>query len=157
MFNGIIFNKGLVANISKRSKGINIFVKSDLKLNINDIGVSVSCDGVCLTLITIKKKGITLVKSSLNNNGLFDLKMILRKSFTLGVRNLLIEGGDKVTKNLIKNRLINIFYLFQSPKKLLKNNINQSFTSFDILNKKYKKKIKVGSKLAKDNITIYKR
>ena len=104
-----------------------------------------------------KKKGITLVKSSLNNNGLFDLKMILRKSFTLGVRNLLIEGGDKVTKNLIKNRLINIFYLFQSPKKLLKNNINQSFTSFDILNKKYKKKIKVGSKLAKDNITIYKR
>ena len=56
MFNGIIFNKCLVLKISKRPKGINIFVKSDLKLNKNDIGVSISCDGVCLTLITIKNK-----------------------------------------------------------------------------------------------------
>ena len=56
MFNGIIFNKGLITKISKRSKGINIFIKSNLRLNNNDIGVSVACDGVCLTLITIKKK-----------------------------------------------------------------------------------------------------
>ena len=56
MFNGIIFNKGLITKISKRSKGINIFIKSDLKLSGKDIGVSVSCDGVCLTLITIKKR-----------------------------------------------------------------------------------------------------
>ena len=55
MFNGIIFNKGFIKKISKRSKGINIFVKSDLKLNSKDIGVSIACDGVCLTLITIKK------------------------------------------------------------------------------------------------------
>ena len=56
MFNGIIFNKGQITKVLKRSKGINIFVKSDLKLNNKDIGVSVACDGVCLTLITIKKK-----------------------------------------------------------------------------------------------------
>ena len=56
MFNGIIFNQGTVQKIEKRSKGINIFVKSDLKLSNKDIGVSVSCDGVCLTLITIKNK-----------------------------------------------------------------------------------------------------
>ena len=56
MFNGIIFNKGLITKISKRSKGINIFVKSDLKLTSKDIGVSIACDGVCLTLITLKKK-----------------------------------------------------------------------------------------------------
>ena len=56
MFNGIIFNKGLITNIAKRPKGINIFVKSDLKLKNKDIGVSVACDGVCLTLITIKNK-----------------------------------------------------------------------------------------------------
>ena len=46
MFNGIIFNKGLVTKILKRPKGINIFIKSDLKLSKRDIGVSVSCDGV---------------------------------------------------------------------------------------------------------------
>ena len=56
MFNGIIFNKGVVTGIQKRPKGINIFVKSNLKLKKKDIGVSISCDGVCLTLITIKKK-----------------------------------------------------------------------------------------------------
>ncbi len=56
MFNGIIFNKGLVNKISKRSKGINIFIKSDLRLNNKDIGVSIACDGVCLTLITVKKQ-----------------------------------------------------------------------------------------------------
>ena len=56
MFNGIIFNKGLITKILKRPKGINIFIKSNLKLGLKDIGVSVACDGVCLTLITIKKK-----------------------------------------------------------------------------------------------------
>jgi len=56
MFNGIIFNQGIIHKIEKRSKGINIFVKSGLKLSKKDIGVSVSCDGVCLTLITISGK-----------------------------------------------------------------------------------------------------
>ena len=55
MFNGIIFNQGVVTKITKRSKGINLFIKSDLKLNKNNLGVSVACDGVCLTLIDIKK------------------------------------------------------------------------------------------------------
>tara|TARA_B100001063_G_scaffold87395_1_gene81279 strand:+ start:173 stop:766 length:594 start_codon:yes stop_codon:yes gene_type:complete len=55
MFNGIIFNQGIVKNIKKRPKGINIFIKSNLKLSKKDIGVSVACDGVCLTLISLKQ------------------------------------------------------------------------------------------------------
>jgi len=55
MFNGIIFNQGIVKNIKKRPKGINIFVKSNLKLSKKDIGVSIACDGVCLTLISLKQ------------------------------------------------------------------------------------------------------
>ena len=55
MFNGIIFNKGVVIKSSKRPKGLNIFVKSDLRVTSKDIGVSISCDGVCLTLISIQK------------------------------------------------------------------------------------------------------
>ena len=54
MFNGIIFNKGIVKKILKRPKGINIFIQSNIRLSKKDIGVSVACDGVCLTLITIK-------------------------------------------------------------------------------------------------------
>ena len=56
MFNGIIFNQGVIAKIERRPKGINIFIKSDLKLSKKDIGVSISCDGVCLTLITLTGK-----------------------------------------------------------------------------------------------------
>tara|TARA_Y100001970_G_scaffold7516_1_gene8641 strand:- start:18263 stop:18856 length:594 start_codon:yes stop_codon:yes gene_type:complete len=56
MFNGIIFNKGFLKRIIKRPKGINIFILSDIKLSNKDIGMSVACDGVCLTLISIKKK-----------------------------------------------------------------------------------------------------
>ncbi len=54
MFNGIIFNQGTVKKISKRKKGINLFLKSNIKLNNQDLGISVSCDGVCLTLTSIK-------------------------------------------------------------------------------------------------------
>ena len=56
MFNGIIFNKGIIKKILKRPKGINIFIKSNIRLSKKDIGVSIACDGVCLTLITIKNK-----------------------------------------------------------------------------------------------------
>jgi riboflavin synthase len=64
MFNGIIFNQGIVKKIEKRTNGINIFVESKLKLQNNDIGVSVSCDGICLTLISIKKKIMEFYLSS---------------------------------------------------------------------------------------------
>jgi riboflavin synthase len=54
MFNGIIFNQGVIKKITKRDEGINIFINSNLKLTKKNIGVSVACDGVCLTLISIK-------------------------------------------------------------------------------------------------------
>ena len=56
MFNGIILNQGIVKKIGKGSKGINIFIKSSLKIGKTSIGMSISCDGVCLTLITINNK-----------------------------------------------------------------------------------------------------
>ena len=56
MFNGIIFNQGKVHKISKRKKGINLFVKSNLSLKSKDLGISISCDGVCLTLVSKKNK-----------------------------------------------------------------------------------------------------
>lgn len=55
MFNGIIYHKGTVEKIIKRPKGINLFIKSSLKINSKDLGISVACDGVCLTLISYKK------------------------------------------------------------------------------------------------------
>ena len=54
MFNGIIYNQGTVTKIVKRPNGLNIFVKSNLKVSNKDMGLSVACDGVCLTLISFK-------------------------------------------------------------------------------------------------------
>ena len=106
----------------------------------------------------LKKKGIRLIKSKTNKHGLFDLNKILKKLFELGVRNLLVEGGDKLTKTFLKNKLFNKFYLFRSKKTFpIYNNNHVNFTSFDILDKKYSKNTKIISKLVNDNIIIYKR
>tara|TARA_B100001559_G_C16382842_1_gene567413 strand:- start:382 stop:981 length:600 start_codon:yes stop_codon:yes gene_type:complete len=59
MFNGIIYNQGLITNIKKSPRYINgslvLEVKSNISFKKNDIGESVCCDGVCLTLIRIIK------------------------------------------------------------------------------------------------------
>ena len=108
-------------------------------------------------LKVLKKRNIILVKTRLDNNKRLNFRIILKKLFSLGVRNLLIEGGDKLTKYMLNSRFVNKFYLFHSPKKLLKTKKHVFFTSNDILRKKYKINSKISSDLAKDKITIYKR
>ena len=56
MFNGIIFNKGTIKSIKKNSKSILIGIKSNLKIKKEELGSSISCNGVCLTLVKIDKK-----------------------------------------------------------------------------------------------------
>ena len=58
MFNGIIYNQGKVVKITNTKKGMSIFVNSKLSLNKKDIGMSIACDGVCLTLVSLKKKNL---------------------------------------------------------------------------------------------------
>ena len=55
MFNGIIFNISKVYKIIKRKNGVNLFLKSNIKISKKNVGISISCDGVCLTLISCKK------------------------------------------------------------------------------------------------------
>jgi len=64
MFNGIIFNQGKVDKILKRKKGINLFIKSNLSLKSKDLGISISCDGTCLTLISKKNKTLEFYLSN---------------------------------------------------------------------------------------------
>ena len=56
MFNGIIYNQGKVKKVSKRKNGINIFIYSKIKFSKKDLGMSISCDGVCLTLVNVSNK-----------------------------------------------------------------------------------------------------
>ena len=72
MFNGIIFNKGLITKIIKRPKGINIFVKSNLKLGLKDIGVSVACDGVCFSDVVEDCAGVCGGEADVDSCGVCD-------------------------------------------------------------------------------------
>ena len=60
MFNGIIYHQGIIKSIKKNPKYVSgslvIEISSNVKFTKSDIGESVCCDGVCLTLIRIKKK-----------------------------------------------------------------------------------------------------
>ena len=102
MFNGIIFNKGLVTKISKRPQGINIFVNSDLKLSNKDIGVSIACDGVCLTLITIKKK---IMEFYLSNETVNRSKFKFLKVRDLINLELPLRYGQKISGHICQGHV----------------------------------------------------
>ena len=56
MFNGIIKNIGIVKKIYKDEKGSILELISNMKFKKNNIGMSLSCSGTCLTLISFNKK-----------------------------------------------------------------------------------------------------
>ena len=61
MFNGIIYRTGKVKYIKKGYKSIYIGIKTNINFNRKDIGASVSCNGVCLTIEKISKNLIFFI------------------------------------------------------------------------------------------------
>ena len=55
MFTGIIKNIGTIKTLTKKNNGYFLSVVSNLNFTKKDIGTSISCSGVCLTLTKIKK------------------------------------------------------------------------------------------------------
>ena len=55
MFNGIIYSTGTIKKIFRNKKSLLIGIKSNLNFKQNEIGSSVNCSGVCLTLTKIQK------------------------------------------------------------------------------------------------------
>ncbi len=54
MFNGIILHTGKVHSLKRNENSILVGIQSNLKLKSKDLGTSICCDGVCLTLEKIK-------------------------------------------------------------------------------------------------------
>ena len=77
MFNGIIYQQGTVSKFSKLNVGTKIFIKSKLKLEKKDVGSSIACDGVCLTLVSKRKDLLEfyLSKESINKSKFKYLKI----------------------------------------------------------------------------------
>jgi len=136
MFNGIIFNKGFIKKIFKRSKGLNIFIKSDIKLSKKDIGVSIACDGVCLTLITIKNKIMEFYLSNetierskfkyLKINEQINLELPLK--YGQKISGHICQGHVDTIGNVISVKKIDKSYLFdfEIPLKERKNIIEKA-------------------------------
>jgi len=110
-----------------------------------------------IKIALFKKKGIRLIKSKLTKDCYFDLKYILKKLYTLGTRNLLVEGGDILSGSFLKNKLYNKFYFIKSKKKFSKLFVYKDFSHFKRLTQNYKSKTKSNSKYGKDSITLYKK
>jgi len=58
MFNGIIFNTGKVNNIIRKKNSIYVEILTNINFKKKDIGSSICCDGVCLTIERIIKNKI---------------------------------------------------------------------------------------------------
>ena len=136
MFNGIIFNKGIIKKILKRPKGINIFIKSNIKLSKKDIGVSIACDGVCLTLITIKNK---IMEFYLSNETIERSKFKFLKINEQINLELPLKYGQKISGHICQGHVDTIgkikdikkidksyFFNFEIPLKERKNIIEKA-------------------------------
>ena len=132
MFNGIIAKCGIVKNILGNEKGLFLKISSDLKFAKKDIGSSVSCSGVCLTLTSINKKISTfyLSKETIKLSNFKNIKkgdqVNLEKSIKYGERISghfvlgHVDGIAKVTSiNSAGKSWEIIFYVKKKLKKYL--------------------------------------
>ena len=101
-----------------------------------------------------ENKNTKLIFMNIKNN-YFDLNTILKKIYSLGYANLLIESGPNLLKSFLINNLINDFYLFKSDNKInLENSVTvNSFV--DLLSKKFKKKSQINTFLDKEKLFRY--
>ena len=137
MFNGIIYNQGTVTKILKRPKGINIFVKSVFMLTKKDIGLSIACDGVCLTLISYKLRIMEfyLSKETIVRSKFRFLK--IRDSINL---ELPLKYGTKISGHICQGHIDTIGKVFNI------NKIDRSFLfDFEIPKKERKHLIEKAS------------
>ncbi len=102
MFNGIIYNQGIVKSVRKSPRYVNgslvLEISSNIRFKRTDIGESVCCDGVCLTLIRIKKKSLLFYLSK---------ETIKRSNF----KKVKIGRSINIEKSLIKGQKISGHYV----------------------------------------------
>ena len=135
MFNGIVFNTGKVKKKNISNSGLVLTI--DSKININpkkEIGSSISCSGVCLTLTKYKNKNLSFYvsKETIKRSNLSILKINdivnLEKPIKFGDRisGHFIQGHidtmARVKKITLSGKAWNIDFSFEKKfKKFLIN------------------------------------
>tara|TARA_B100000700_G_scaffold326191_1_gene436995 strand:+ start:864 stop:1454 length:591 start_codon:yes stop_codon:yes gene_type:complete len=141
MFNGIIYNQGTIKKIKKRINGREISIKSNLKISKKDIGISISCDGVCLTMINYKDKMMnfylsneTVKKSNFKNIKIGKISNLeLPLKFGTQISGHITQGHVDCTGKVISIKKIDRSYLlhFSLPKKQKKDLVNKASISIN--------------------------
>jgi len=138
----------------------------DKNLKINKKSPIINDKNKCNTIIfhsskDIKKikyfklKGIKLIytEKDLNNN--INLKKVFLKAYSFGIGSIIIEGGKMLTNSILKNKLINEFYLFKSKKKIGKLGKNNISNFRKKLNYSFKNKKNIETYLGGDELIRY--
>ena len=158
MFNGIIFNTGKVTNIKKKRNSIYIEIQTNINFKKKDLGSSICCNGVCLTIENISKKKIffyvsneTLKRSnfkSLKLNQIINLERSL--SFGKSVSGHFIQGHVdtivkiKKIKFIDKAWVINLQILDKKLNKFLMEKASISINGVSLtISKVYKTSFEV--------------
>ncbi len=131
MFNGIIFNSGKVKQIKKNKKSIYVGIQTKINFNKKDIGSSICCDGVCLTVEKVKKNKIffyisneTIKRShfrSLKLNQIINLEKSL--SFGKDISGHYIQGHVDTVAKVKKIALIDKTWIIKF--KILEKKFNK--------------------------------
>ena len=127
MFNGIIYNTGKIHSIDKTKNSLFISIKSKLRFNSKEIGSSVCCNGVCLTLVKIRKDIIYFYISK---------ETLIRSNFKMIKKNQIVNleksvvYGQKISGHFTQGHVDSVGKI-QKVKVIDKTWI----ISFQILNK----------------------
>ena len=146
MFNGIIYNTGMIKNIFKNKKSLLIGVKSNLNFKQNEIGSSINCSGVCLTLIKIKKNIIYFYLSN---------ETIDRSNF----KNIKIGQVINLEKSLIYGQKISGHFTqghVDTTAKIKKINIidNSWSIKLEIKNRKFMKFLEEKASISINGVSL---
>ena len=136
MFNGIIFNQGQIKKLINKKKGCILFLKSNLKLSKKDLGVSISCDGVCLTLVSLQNNLLefylskeTIVRSKFKKVKLNDyINLELPLKYGQKISGHICQGHVDTTAKVKKITIIDKSYIydFLIPGKFKKHLIEKA-------------------------------
>ena len=109
MFNGIIKNTGKISKILRNKNNCSIQIISNLKINRNEIGSSISCSGVCLTLESYKKKVCKFYVSKETRN-----KSIFKRLNVGNIVNLekSLKLGERISGHFVQGHVDTTSYVF---------------------------------------------
>ena len=131
MFNGIIFNTGIVEKIHKTKNSIEISLKTKMSFKKSEIGSSISCNGTCLTLTRTNGNLISFYLSSetLNKTNFNYVKkkniVNIEKSLSYGVKvsGNYVQGHTDTTGKILQ-------IVIQDKTWIVTFLVNKSFSKY---------------------------